>query len=95
MSESILQILPIVGMFIVAYFFFIRPQAQKKKLQDKFTKEVQKGDLIVTTSGIYARIIAVNEKNIEIDIAKGTIITIDKSAISRELSEVRNTKEKS
>ncbi|MGB0984055.1 MAG: preprotein translocase subunit YajC, partial [Saprospiraceae bacterium] len=46
-------------LFAVAYFFLIRPQAKRTKEQQKFVTEIEKGDQVVTTSGIYGRVMEV------------------------------------
>jgi preprotein translocase subunit YajC len=81
----------IVAMIAVMYFFLIRPQQQKQKKQDTFVSDMKKGDKVVTTSGIHGKIMEMAEDNglivLLIDKNKGVNIQIQKSAISKELSE--------
>jgi len=93
MNGETIQLLLIGGIFLVGYFFFIRPQTQKSKEEEKYTEEVGKGDLIVTKSGLYGRVVNAKENTLDIDIAKNTVITIHKTAISKELSDARNQKD--
>ena len=76
-----------VGMVVVMYFFMIRPQAKRAKEQKKFTESIASGEKIVTTSGIHGTINRINEDGtIQLEIARGTFIIIDRSAISMEMT---------
>lgn len=82
-------LLPImlVGMVVVMYFFMIRPQQKKAKEQKKFAESMGTGDRIVTSSGIHGRITRANEDGtVVIEIDRNTNITIERSAISVELT---------
>ena len=73
--------------FVVMYFFMIRPQAQKAKKQDAFSKEISKGDEVVTNSGIIGKVNKIDGEVIHLQVDQKTYIRIFRSAISRELSE--------
>lgn len=77
------QLIFLVGMVLVFWLFFIRPQAKKAKNQKKFIEELQKGDKIVTIAGIHGKIQQVNDDGtLNIEISPGNYIKIEKSAIS-------------
>ncbi len=72
-----------LGMILVFWLFFIRPQAKRAKDQKKFIENLQKGDKIVTIAGIHAKINQINEDGtLNVEIAPGSYIKIEKSAIS-------------
>ncbi len=77
-----------VGMFVVMYFFMIRPQNKRAKEQKKFQESLNAGeDTIVTTAGIHARISRVNEDGtLQLEISRGVFMTIDRSAVSMEMT---------
>lgn len=76
-----------VLMIVVLYFFMIRPQAKRAKEQKKFADSMNNGEQIVTTSGIHARINRANEDGtIQIEVSRGTFMTIERSAISMEMT---------
>ena len=76
-----------VGMFVVMYFFMIRPQAKKAKEQKKFADSMNSGEQIVTTAGIHGRINRANDDGtLQIEISRGTFMTIDRSAVSMEMT---------
>lgn len=82
-----------VGMIAVMYFFMIRPQAKRAKEQKKFAEEMGTGEKIVTTSGIHGTINRVNEDGtVQLEIGRGTFITVERSAISMEMTSAHRKK---
>lgn len=76
-----------VGMIVVMYFFMIRPQAKRAKEQKKFSESMNTGDKIVTTAGIHGIITRTNEDgSVQVEISRGTFMTIERSAISMEMT---------
>src|SRR4051812_9028649 len=84
---GMMPIFLMVGMFVVMYFFMIRPQAKKAKEQKKFADSMNSGEQIVTTAGIHARINRANEDGtLQIEISRGIFMPIERSAVSMELT---------
>lgn len=80
-----------LGMILVFWMFFIRPQAKRAKDQKKFIENLQKGDKIVTIAGIHGKINQVNEDGtLNIEISPGNYIKIEKSAISMDWTAQQN-----
>jgi len=73
-------------MIVVFYFFMIRPQQKKAKDQKNFKNTLQKGDKIVTIGGIHGKIAEIKENTFVIDIGNGVKHTIEKSAISMDIT---------
>ncbi|WP_375762804.1 preprotein translocase subunit YajC [Apibacter muscae] len=88
LMEQIGGFAPIVLLFIVFYFFFIRPQTKRQKQEKTFQQEIGKGTRVVTTSGIHGRILEVTDDGVVIETMAGKI-KFEKSAISRELTMAR------
>ncbi|MDH7446948.1 preprotein translocase subunit YajC [Aquimarina sp. 2201CG14-23] len=81
----------ILLIFVVMYFFMIRPQMQKAKKEKKFAAELKKGDRVVTKSGLHGKVFDFSEKNNAVVIETGAgKLTFDKSAISLEMSQKLN-----
>lgn len=77
----------LVGMIVVMYFFMIRPQQKRAKEQKKFAESMNTGDKIITTSGIHGRIVRSNDDGtITIEVDRNTSITIERQAISMEMT---------
>ena len=90
--ENIGQFLPMLLIFAVAYFFMIRPQIKKQKDEKKFAAALKKGDKIITKSGLYGKVVDLNDKDFSciIETMAGRM-KFDRSAISMELSKKLNT----
>ena len=79
--------LPFILMFVVLYFFMIRPQMKRQKNEKKFQESITKGAKVVTNSGIHGKIVEVNEKEGTVTLETGAgKIKLEKNALSLELS---------
>ena len=85
------QFLPMILIFVVAYFFMIRPQMKRAKDEKKFSAELKKGDRIITKSGMYGKVMEVSEKDNScvLETMAGKL-KFDRSAISMEMSKKLN-----
>ena len=72
---------PFFLLIFVFYFILIRPQQKKAKEHDKLLKGIKRGDKIVTSSGIVATVVNVQEKTISIRSAD-TKLEVLKSAVT-------------
>jgi preprotein translocase subunit YajC len=81
------QFLPMILIFVVAYFFMIRPQMKRQKDEKKFAASLKKGDKIVTKSGLHGKVVELNDKDFTcvIETMAGRL-KFDRSAISMEMS---------
>ncbi|MFT6209638.1 MAG: preprotein translocase subunit YajC [Bacteroidia bacterium] len=86
LGEGGSTILMFVLMFVVFYFFMIRPQMKKTKEEKKFREELKKGDKVVTIGGIHAKIAEVKETTLVVDTGEGQRLKIEKSAVSKDNS---------
>ena len=78
-------------MFVVLYFFMIRPQMKRAKQEKQFAADLKKGDRIITKSGMHGKIIDFSEKQNAVIIETGAgKITFDRSSISMEMSRKLN-----
>ena len=62
---------PIILMVAIFYFVLIRPERKKQKDRDTMLKALKKGDRVMTTSGILAKVISVREDEVKLEIADG------------------------
>jgi preprotein translocase subunit YajC len=87
-NPQIMQIVLFGGIFVVFYFFMIRPQQKKAKEAKKFIEELKTGDKVVTIGGAHGTVITIREKTIvvEVDANKGVRMVFEKSAISKDAS---------
>ncbi len=74
--------------FVVMYFFMIRPQQKKQKELAKFRSSLAKGDKVVTVGGIYGVVSEVKEQYILVEVDSNVKLRIDKSAIVKDISDI-------
>ena len=81
----LMQILPIALIFVVFWFFLIRPLQKRQMEHMKMCSELAKGDEILTLGGIAGRIADLNEQYIVIEISrvddKPVTITMQRGAV--------------
>lgn len=81
-SQSLMSMLPLFLILILfMYFVTIRPQAKRAKEQKKLLSNLQKGDEVLTTSGLLGKIEKINNDFVILNIAENVNITIQKGAI--------------
>ena len=81
-------LLPLLLVFVVFYFFMIRPQMRKQKELTSYRNAISKGDKVITTGGIYGKVVEVAENVITIEIANDVKIRVDKNAILKDPSDI-------
>jgi preprotein translocase subunit YajC len=88
-ANPLMSMLPLLLIIVVFYFFMIRPQMKRQKEVRKFRESLSKGDKVVTTGGIYGKIVEVKETTIILEIAKDVHITVDKNGIVKDMSDAQ------
>jgi preprotein translocase subunit YajC len=80
MDQGIGQFIPLILIFVIFYFFLIRPQQKKVKEHKAMVENLKRGDEVVTSAGIIGKIerIIDNEK-VEVLIADNVKVEIIKS----------------
>lgn len=75
------MLLPMLLIFVVFYFFMIRPQNKKQKEIQKARAALKTGDKVVTSGGIYGKIKDVKDDSFIIEISENVRIRVEKSAV--------------
>jgi len=89
--SSIIFLVLIVAVF---YFFMIRPQVKRQKEAKQFREGLKKGDKVITTGGIYGRIVEVQDSYAFIEIDTNVKIKIDKAALVANPADIQNQPQK-
>ncbi len=63
----LIQMLPLILIFVVFYFFLIRPQRKREKEIQKMRSNIEVGDEIVTSGGIIGRVVSIREDTVVIE----------------------------
>jgi preprotein translocase subunit YajC len=96
-SDFLVQLFPLVLIFIVFYFLLIRPQQAKMKQQREMLGGVKRGDRVVTGGGIIGLVTKViSDNELQVELAEGVRVRIIKQTITDILTRgesVRGTKE--
>ncbi len=83
--EQLNKFAPFLLMFVVIYFFMIRPQQKKVKQEKEFEGALKVGDKIVTKSGLHGKVSELAETTVVIETMSGKL-KMERSAISMEMS---------
>ena len=83
--------LPFLLMFVVIYFFMIRPQQKKIKQEKEFESALKVGDKIITKSGLHGKVSELAETTVVIETMSGKL-KMERSAISLEFTAALNKK---
>ena len=75
--------------FVVFYFFMIRPQTKKQKELQAQREAMKKGDKVVTAGGIYGEIKEVQENTFIITIAKDVTIKVSKESVFADVADAQ------
>ena len=88
--EQLTQFAPFLLMFVVIYFFMIRPQQKRAKNEKEFESALKVGDKIITKSGLHGKVAELAETTVVIETMAGKL-KMERSAISMEMSAAMNT----
>jgi preprotein translocase subunit YajC len=81
-GDALMGFLPLVVIFVVFYFLLIRPQSKKAKEHRAMVAALAKGDEVVTNGGVLGKISKVGENFVELEVAEGMILKVQRQAIA-------------
>lgn len=82
-TDFLVQLMPIVLMFIIFYFLLFRPQQQRMKQHRELLANVRRGDTVVTSGGIVGKITKViDDRELEVEIASDTRVRVVRHMIT-------------
>jgi len=92
-GSGIAQFIPLILIFVIFYFFLIRPQQKKIKDHKLMVSQLKRGDQIVTAGGIIGNIERVSDDDkIELSISENVTVTIIRSTVQNLLNNSQNNK---
>ena len=80
-SDPLLSMLPLVLVFVVFYFFLIRPQTKRQKEHKEMVSKLAVGDEIVTAGGVLGKVTELGEQFVQVEVADGVKIKIQRHTI--------------
>ena len=80
---DILQLAPLILIFVVFYFLLIRPQQKKAKDHREMIGKMRRGDKVLTGGGIYGKVTKiVDENSMQVEIADGVKVQVAKGTVA-------------
>ena len=81
-NDVLMSLVPFVLIFIIMWFLIIRPQQKRVKTHQEMIKNVRRGDTVITSGGIIAKVSkVVDDSEIEAEIADGVRVRILKGMV--------------
>jgi preprotein translocase subunit YajC len=82
-SDFLVSVVPFILIFVIMYFLIIRPQRQQMKKHAEMIAAVRRGDTIVTSGGLVAKVTkVVDDAEVQAEIAEGVKVKIMRKAIA-------------
>ena len=84
MESFLVQVVPLIVIFVVFWFFLIRPQQKRQKELVKFRNALEKGQKIITAGGIYGTVKEVKDVYVLVEVDNNVTIRVDKNMVMRD-----------
>ena len=81
------QLIPLVLILGAFYFLILRPAKARQRQQLELQRQVEPGATIMTTSGMFGTVTAVEDDAVHVEIAPGTVVRFTKAAVGRVVTE--------
>lgn len=82
-AAFLIQMLPLILIFVIFYFLLIRPQQKKQKELKRLLGDLKKGDKVITTGGMYGTIEYLSQSTVTLRVAPDNVkIKMSRSAIA-------------
>jgi len=78
----LMTFMPLILMFVIFYFLLIRPQQKKQKEHKQMLDNLTRGDRIITTGGLYGRIVEVKDDILTVDLGGDVHVQVGRGFIS-------------
>jgi len=77
----LMQMFPLILIFVLFYFVLIRPQQKRQKEHEKLVSALKTGDKVVTNAGIHGIIANIKDKTVVIKVSDNVKVEFDRSAV--------------
>lgn len=84
--ETVSALFPFALILVAFYFLIIRPARTRQRAALALQQQLAPGQEVVTTSGIYGRVVAVDDEAVGVEVSPGTTIRFAKAAVGRIVS---------
>lgn len=87
----LMQMFPLILIFVLFYFLLIRPQQKRQKEHEKLVAGLKSGDRVVTSAGIHGLIANVKDTTVIIKLADNVKVEFDRSAVVKVVKAAEGT----
>ena len=88
------MILMLLAVFAIMWFFMIRPQQKQKTTLREFQNSLEEGAKVIVGGGIHGTVKRIDNNIIEVEIAKSTVIRVDRAQVFAEGTPAAEPKQK-
>jgi preprotein translocase subunit YajC len=81
-TAFLIQVAPLILLFVIFWFLIIRPQQQKLKAHRAMVDAVKKGDEVVTGGGLIGKVSKVSDSEVEIELSPTVKVRAVKATLS-------------
>ena len=81
-GQGIAQFIPLILIFVIFYFFLIRPQQKRQKEHESLVSSLEKGDEVMTSSGLVGKIENIKDRYVNVKLGDQVSINMQKEFIS-------------
>ena len=83
------QFIPLILIFVIFYFFLIRPQQKKVKEHKAMVQNLKRGDEVITSGGIIGRVERVfDDGRLEVNISDGVNVQVVKDTVQSHFKKI-------
>lgn len=84
---DILLLLFVLAIFLLPSFFMMRSQRKRQQQVKEMQYSIVDGDRIVTVAGFHATVVATRDTEVDLELAPGTVVTMERQGILRKVEE--------
>ena len=81
-GSQIAAFAPFILIFVIFYLLILRPQQKQSRQRQEMLKGIKRGDDVVTSGGLYGKVLNIVGDVITLEIAKGVSVRVSRSGIS-------------
>lgn len=81
-ADGSFSLVMIGAIFVLFYFMLIRPQNKRAKDHRELISKIKKGDEVITSGGILAKVASVDDQYVKLAIAEGVEISLQRNSVS-------------
>jgi preprotein translocase subunit YajC len=81
--ENWASILPLVLLVVAFIFLVVRPARARQREFQSLQSQLEPGQRVMLASGIFGELVTIGDDTVELQIAPGTVVTVNRHAVSR------------